>query len=204
MSRYSIVLSLAALMAWPVAAAVQYRHPGSPVTLPAGTAIIARLDQPLSTRYNPAGTQFSCTLAQPMQVNGEVVLPRGTRCHGTVVESKKSGHLKGRAEMALRLDSIQAQGRIYPVVTTGSNFAGKKKKSHNLKWIGGSTAGGTVIGAIAGGGAGALIGAAVGGAGGTAGAAATSKRNITLAAETPLTFRLAQPLTVHEPLRAAR
>jgi hypothetical protein len=185
-------------------AAVQSGNPVRTVTLPAGTPITVRLDQPLSTEYTHPGTQFSGTLPRPLVENGRVVLPQGTKCYGTVVQSKKSGHLKGRAEMALRLDSIHAHGRTYPVTTTGQNFSGKGKKKHNLKWIGGGAAGGTLIGAIAGGGTGALIGAGVGAAGGTAGAAATSKRNLTLAAETPLTFTLSHPVTLHEPLRAAR
>jgi hypothetical protein len=202
MLRYSsIMLPLTALVALPAVAVVP--GPGRAVTLPAGSTIVARLNQPVSTRNNPPGSQFACTLAQPVVAQGHVVLPRGARCQGTVVDSKRAGRLKGRPRMALRLDAIAANGRVYGVATTGDNFAGGRRRGHNLRWIGGGGAGGTVIGAIAGGGAGALIGAAVGAGAGTAGAAATSKRNLTLAAETPVMFKLAKPLTVSGPLRAA-
>jgi hypothetical protein len=201
MSWYSSILPLAFLLAWPGAAATQSYRFGQPVTLPAGTPMTVRLGRALSTEYDRAGSQFTATLADPIVVNGNLVLARGTRCYGTVVASKKSGHLKGRAEMVLRLDSIQAYGRSYPVVTVGPNFTGQGKKAHNWKWIGGGSAGGSLIGAIAGGGAGALIGAGVGAAGGAAGAAASSNRNLTLAAETPLTFNLARPVTLHKPLK---
>jgi hypothetical protein len=204
MPSYSAILPLAAVLAWPGIAAAQSRNAARTVTLPAGTPITVRLDQPLSTEHTPSGAQFTGTLAKPLIKNGQTVLPQGTKAYGTVVESKKSGRLKGHAQMALRLDSIHANGRVYPVATTGQNFAGKSKKSHNLKWIGGGGAGGTIIGAIAGGGTGALIGAGVGAAGGTAGAAATSNRNLTLAAETPLTFTLSHPVTLHERVRASR
>lgn len=197
MSGYSSVLPLSVLLAWSGIAAAQNYRTIHAVTLPAGTPITIRLDRALSTDHDPAGTRFSGTLANPISVKGSMVLPRGTRCYGTVMDSKRSGHLKGRAAMALRLDSIDAYGQNYPVETSGANFAGRGKKTHNWKWIGGAATGGTIIGAIAGGGAGALIGAGVGAAGGTAGAAATSKRNLTLAAETPVTFTLAHPVTLH-------
>jgi len=191
MSRYSsLMLPLAALI---VAATVPA---GRAITVPTGSTIVARLDQPVSTRNQP-GSQFACTLVQPVVAEGKVVLPRGSRCQGTVIGSKQAGRLKGRARIALRLDAIKANGRVYSIATTGDDFAGKRRRGHNLRWIGGGGAGGTVIGAIAGGGAGALIGAAVGAGAGTAGAAATSRRNLTLACETPIKFQLAKPLTVN-------
>ena len=192
------------LLAQPGVTAAASHQPWQAVTVPAGTPITVRLDRALSTEYDRPGTQFSASLVDPISVNRDMVLPRGTRCYGTVVASKESGHLKGKAEMALRLDSIEAYGRSYPVVTTDSNLMGHSKKSHNWKWIGGGAAGGSIVGAIAGGGAGALIGAGVGAAGGTAGAAATSKRNLTLPAETQLTFSLARPVTLHKPLGGVR
>jgi hypothetical protein len=66
----------------------------------------------------------------------------------------------------------------------------------NLGFIGGGAAGGALIGGLAGGGTGALIGSALGAGAGTAGAAATGKKEITLPAETRLSFRLRQPLAV--------
>lgn len=197
MRFYTAVLPLAVLFTLPGSIAAQSYHPRHPVTLPVGTPIAVRLNYPLSTEHDRAGTRFSATLAEPIRVDGHFEIPRGTQCHGTVVKSERSGHLKGKADMALRLDSIDAYGRSQTVVTIASNFRGKGKKGHNLKWIGGGTAGGTIIGALAGGGTGALIGAGVGAAGGTAGAAASSKRDLTLAAETPLTFTLAQPWILH-------
>jgi len=196
MIRHSELLSLAVLCSLPGVAAAQNHQRRQPVTVPAGTAITVRLNHALNSESDHAGTQFSGTLAEPISVNGGVVLPRGTQCYGTVVKSQESGHLKGKAEMELRLDSLVAHDRTYPVVTVGSSLRGKRKRAHNLKWIGGGAAGGSVIGAIVGGGTGALIGAGVGAVGGTAGAAATSNRSLKLPAETPLTFTLAQPLTM--------
>jgi outer membrane lipoprotein SlyB len=53
-----------------------------------------------------------------------------------------------------------------------------------------------LIGALAGGKKGAAIGGAVGAGGGTGVAAATGKKEIRLAPETKLTFKLSSPVTV--------
>lgn len=55
---------------------------------------------------------------------------------------------------------------------------------------GGTATAGAVIGAIAGGGKGVAIGAGAGAAAGTAGAAATGKQDVSLPAETVLTFTI--------------
>ncbi len=62
--------------------------------------------------------------------------------------------------------------------------------------IGGGAGLGTALGAFAGGPAGALIGAGAGAAVGTTGAYLTGKKNITLPAETALTFRLRRDLAI--------
>ena len=204
MSRLVGLLFLASALTPPSVFAVAVQHPARMITLPTGTPISVRLDQPLST-HNPTGTHFMASVMTPVVHDGAVVLPPGTRVQGYLAESKKSGHFKGHAVMALRLDSIDVHGRIYPVATSDAEFYGKHHKGHNLKWIGGGTGGGAVIGAIAGGGVGAIAGAGIGAAGGAAGAAATRRRNVSLAAETPLTFRLEQPVTIRQPEpRAAR
>jgi hypothetical protein len=62
--------------------------------------------------------------------------------------------------------------------------------------IGGGAGVGALIGGLAGGGKGAAIGAAAGAGAGTAGAGLTGNRDITLPAETPLTFKLIEPLEI--------
>ena len=69
-------------------------------------------------------------------------------------------------------------------------------RSANWAWIGGGAGGGTLIGALAGGGKGALIGGPVGAGAGVMAAYFTGKKDIHLRPETPLTFRLADPVTI--------
>ena len=168
----------------------------SEVTLPAGARIPVRLGQTLDTRRNAPGSPFIAHVSAPVTHDGRVVLPRGTVCRGHLVESKPSGRLKGRAVMALSLDSFELGGRNYTIRTSHMARVSKSHKQRNLALIGGGAATGAAIGAIAGAGVGALVGAGAGAAAGTTGAVITGKRNIRLGAETPLVFALREPVTV--------
>ncbi len=102
----------------------------------------------------------------------------------------------GRAHLSLVLDAVQVDGKTYDLRTTLGNRTGRNHKKRNFAWIAGGAGGGALIGAVAGGGEGALIGGPVGAGAGTAVAYFTGKRNIHLRPETPLTFRLEQPVTI--------
>jgi hypothetical protein len=124
------------------------------------------------------------------------IVPRGALARGHLVASKPSGRLKGRAIMALSLDSIEMRGRRYPVVTAERAFVSKGHKGRNLALIGGGAGTGAAIGAIAGEGVGAAIGAGAGAAAGTVGAVVTGKRQLRLAPETRVDFPLARPVRI--------
>jgi hypothetical protein len=160
------------------------------LVIPQGTALRVRIDQSIDTRRNRPGNRFQATLAEPVVQNGETLLPRGTRFAGHVMESKPSGRLKGRAVLSLTLDSFRANGREYPVSTGGSTRVSGRHRKRNLILIGGGTGAGASIGAIAAGGFGALLGAAAGGVAGTATAVFTGKKNVSVPAETLMTFPL--------------
>ena len=166
------------------------------IVLSSGTPLTVRLKEALDTRRDRPGTRFTAYLAAALvQKEGEV-LARGTVCHGHLVESKPSGRFRGRAVMALTLDSVEWNGQSYRVVTSAAARTTQIPKRRNLVWIGSGAGTGAAIGAIAGGGIGALIGAGAGAAAGTTGALGTGKRNLQLAPETRLTFRLREPVTV--------
>ncbi|MBI3668710.1 MAG: hypothetical protein HY237_02860 [Acidobacteria bacterium] len=147
-----------------------------PVNVPEGTAIHVVLDQTLASNRNHAGDDFEASVSQPVVVAGKTVIPKGARVHGRVVEADESGRLSHVAS---------AIGR-----------RGNNHNKRNAEFIGGGAAAGALIGGIAGHGKGALIGAAAGAGAGTAAAAATGKKDIAIPAETPLTFKLAQPVTI--------
>jgi hypothetical protein len=84
----------------------------------------------------------------------------------------------------------------YDVKTSSVSRSLNGKGKRTATFIGGGAGGGALIGGLAGGGKGALIGAALGAGAGTAGAAYTGEKEIVLPAESTLTFKLAEPVTI--------
>jgi outer membrane lipoprotein SlyB len=91
---------------------------------------------------------------------------------------------------------VEVEGDSYDIETTAITRTGQSHNKRNTMFIGGGAGAGAAIGAIAGGGKGALIGSAVGAGAGTATAAATGKLDISIPAESQLSFKLTQPVTV--------
>ena len=169
-----------------------------PMIVPAGTAIHVRLDHSLATNQNDSGETFAATVTSPVVVNGKEVIPAGAKAEGVVVTSKPSGRLKGHAYMTLALNSVNVNGTSYQVQTSTVSRQSGDHKKRNIALIGGGGGGGALIGALAGGGKGALIGGPVGAGAGLAVAAITGKKQVHIPAETAMSFRLTQPLTVPE------
>jgi hypothetical protein len=113
-----------------------------------------------------------------------------------VTVAKSAGKFKGNAELGVTLASVTVNGETYPVKTTSVTEAGKGRGKRTAIGAGGGAAVGAIIGAIAGGGKGAAIGAGAGAGAGTAGAAFTGNRDITIAPETKLRFKLKEPLEI--------
>jgi hypothetical protein len=156
--------------------------------VPAGTTIVMTLDDSVSSKDATTGQKVACSVAENVQVNGQTVIPRGSRGSCSVASVQASGRLKTPAKLWLKIDSITVKGATHTLSTRWSGQTGPSHEKRNVVAIGGGTAAGAIIGAIAGGGKGAAIGAAAGAGAGTAGAAMTGKKDITYPAETRLRF----------------
>ena len=167
-----------------------------PIVVDAGTAISVTVDQSVSSKTSNPGDHFDASLAAPVMVGEKRVIPSGAKARGTVTVAKSAGKFKGHAELAVTLDSITVNGREYSVKTTAVAEVGKGRGERTAIGVGGGAAVGAIIGAIAGGGKGAAIGAGAGAGAGTAGAAFTGNRDITIAPETKLSFKLKEPLEI--------
>lgn len=179
-----------------VGAAEVIGNRAKPVTMPESTAIHVTLDQAIASDQNRPGDHFDATVSEPVVIDGKTVIPQGAHAEGLVVDAKQSGRLMGRARLQLALQTVEVNGREYDLQTTSRTRVGGNHKKRNWAWIGGGAGGGALIGAAAGGGKGALIGGPVGAGAGTVAALLTGKKDIKLRPETPLTFELAQPVTV--------
>ena len=168
-----------------------------PLVVPAGTTLTVRLGESVGSKISAPGQSFSATLASPVTVDGNTVIPAGASARGTVVDAKPLGRFKGGAILELRLNSITVNGSEQRIKTSAVTRTLKGKGKRTAVMAGGGTALGAIIGGLAGGGKGAAIGAAAGAGAGTGGAAFTGNKEIVLPAESALSFRLTAPLEVN-------
>jgi hypothetical protein len=166
------------------------------VTLLPGTAVTVRLSGAVGSKFSAKGDHFRAIVAQPVKVNGKVVVPAGAEALGRVVEAVPQGRFKGAAELRLVLETVTLNKDSYDVQTSSVDRYQKGKGKRTATFIGGGAGGGALIGGLAGGGKGALIGAALGAGAGTAGAAYTGEKEIVLPAESALSFTLTEPVTI--------
>jgi len=169
-----------------------------PLVVPADTVIAVVLDQTISSKTSKPGDRFSATVESPVEIDGKVAIPKGARAGGVVKEVKAAGRFKGGALLVLKLTSVTVHGKDHEIQTSAAVTSSKGKGKRTAVMVGGGAAGGAGIGAIAGGGKGAAIGALIGAAAGTGGAGFTGNRDITLAAETALDFKLLEPVHIKQ------
>lgn len=191
--------------ATPAAAAAQDGPSPAPPPVPewlqisSGTPLSVRLEQSLSSDTSQPGESFRGRLTAPIEVNGEVAIPRGTQVAGTVMAADAAGHFEGRSRLVLRLTALTFDGQSYDLnthlVTRETAPQGKKAG----ETVGGAAGFGAIVGAIAGHGKGAAIGALGGAAAGTAIDGLSQPAEVSLPAESVLEFRLSSPLRVAPP-----
>jgi len=176
----------------------RYEMPRGPITVPPGTLMQVRTNEPVSSKQARGGEPIQFTLIQDVVLNGVLAIPRGATVHGVIAEVRhpEKGSLTGSAELALELTSLDLTGRTYSVQSDLFKVKGPGKGQRSA----GSVVGGALLGAIIGGavghGPGAAIGAVAGGGAGAAASAATSGPGVWIPAEALVSFHLVTPVTV--------
>ena len=170
--------------------------PPPPLVVPAGTSLVVRMGNTIDTKTANAGDSFTGTLAQSVAVDGVVAIPSGAGVAGTVVNSKSPGRFKGEGTLSVALTSINVRGVPTSIESSTYTQTVKGKGKRTAVMAGGGTGAGALIGGLAGGGKGALIGGLVGAGAGTAGAAFTGNKDLQIPAESVVTFKLGNSLTV--------
>jgi hypothetical protein len=173
---------------------------GNWISVPAGTRILIRVSETLSSANQRAGARFTGRLETNLMAQGIVAAPRGATVHGQVVSVQSAGRMAGGSELALELTDIVVNDTAHPIVTNTYQLQGQGQGGRTARSVATGAGLGTVIGAVAGGGRGAAIGAAGGGALGTARAAGGGGgQQANLAQGTLLEFRLQQPASLPRP-----
>jgi len=194
-AAFGIVAAIIGLAFW---------HPGvarlippTNVTLAQNTALTLRLDQSISSKNSASGQRYGAKLAQPLVVDGRVVLPAGTEFFATVTQAIPAGKVAGGATLRIELSSFSFQGKEYQVKAPPLVRVTQGQGKRTAKVAGGGALIGAVVGALVHGGKGAAIGAVAGAGAGAVGAATTNHPlDVVLPAESLVTFHLAGPVTV--------
>lgn len=168
-------------------------------TIPAGTPLVVRSLDSISSARNNVGDRFQLTLDEPLVVNGHTVARKGSTVTGRITQAKRSGRVKGRAQLGFTLVSLQPAGhhQSYEIRTRSYAKEAPGTKKRDAMVIGGGAGIGTAIGAIAGGKKGAAIGAAVGGGAGTGTVLSTRGKEVEFPSETRFTLKLRAPVQIH-------
>jgi hypothetical protein len=167
------------------------------LTIPSGTILVVRVNDFLSSDKNQIGDSFTATLDQPIVVNGWVVARRGQLLTGKVKEAKKAGRVKGVSQLGVELtDLTVVDGRQLPILTDLSKASAGTSHGQDAATIGTTTGLGALIGSAADWGTGAAIGAGAGAVAGIGAVLLTRGHPTILEPETPLSFRLLDPVTV--------
>jgi len=166
------------------------------VTVPAGTVVNVRVNEPLSSKTSQAGERFTGVIAEPVEIGDSVVIPKGADATGEVTEAVPLGRFKGGAKLGIALRTVTINGRTYKVEAAPVERTAKGKGKRTGTMVGGGAGLGALIGGLAGGGKGAAIGAITGAGAGGAGAAFTGNKDIVIPSESVLSFKLSQPVSV--------
>jgi hypothetical protein len=190
-----------------------------PTAIPAGTALSVHLRTPLSSATSRPGDTFEAVLDEPVFVRGRVVAPRGARVTGRVLDARAASELQEPGYMRLALSTVSLNGQSLPLQTSSIFVKSGSHEKRNLNEAIGASTSGTSLGrtsigtasinkasinktsiskastsSLARNGKGTLIGASTGAAAGFETDYATENKDVGIAPERRLTFRLAQPV----------
>jgi hypothetical protein len=173
--------------------------PPPPLVVPAGTHLVIRVGNSITSKTANPGDAFTGSLARAVVVDGVVAIPAGAGVSGRVVNAKSPGKFKGEGILSIALTAVNVGGAPVAIKTSTYTRVVKGKGKRTAKMVGGGTGAGMLIGGLAGGGKGVLVGGLVGAGAGTVGAAATGNKELEIPAESAVTFRLAHAITLNQP-----
>lgn len=89
--------------------------PEEPLRLPAGTEVVLELAGDVSSAVVQRGDPFALRLAEPVFVDGRIVLPAGIAGFGEVIEAARHGVGGKPGKLILSARSLNVDGRLLPL-----------------------------------------------------------------------------------------
>jgi hypothetical protein len=188
----------------------------APVTaadIPQGAHVLLRMLNSISTRTAQPGDAVYMQTASPIAAGGRILVPVGSYVNGSVVDSKRSGRTSGRAQIALRIETLTLPSgtvvRVAPHLTSVDPDNSDQKmmpRENDMRQGGTKGRDAALIAVIAGSGAsagglvngweGAGIGAAAGAAVGVASVLVTRGREVDLRAGATFDVVFERPVSI--------
>ncbi len=133
--------------------------------IPAGTVIRVKMDNEINSESSNPGDTFTVTVADPVEIDGLVVLPIGTMIEGRVHTVKRAALGRRDGKLAVIFQTLFLDAGLKRDIEGDIELAAPKRNGSPtsiLTVIGGGVAG-AVVGAITQANNGALFGAGIGG-----------------------------------------
>ncbi len=84
--------------------------------IPQGSHLLLRMVNSVNTRTAQEGDYVYLRTSSPISVDGQILIPTESYVQGVVSHAKKSGRVKGRAEIAIRFESLTLpSGKVYKI-----------------------------------------------------------------------------------------
>jgi len=82
--------------------------------IPQGAHVLLRMENSINTRTAQEGDYVYLRTSSPISTGGEIVVPVGSYVQGMVTQAKRSGRVAGRAQLAIRLETLTlASGKVF-------------------------------------------------------------------------------------------
>ncbi|GEM_PF-1187114 len=174
--------------------------PPPPLVVPTGTSLSVVLSDTVTTATAHAGDPITATVASDVtDAAGAVVIPAGSRVHGSVTASSGPAHTP---HLGVAFNSVDVRGQSYPVQSNITVLPIVQSRRTARAAQVGEVAGGAAVGGLLGraiGGkksGGTLIGALAGAAAGVAVADKTESHDAVLPRGARVTLQLTSPISV--------
>ncbi len=180
-------------------------------TVPRGTLLMIKLDQPISSFSSRLGDTISATLDNDIFINDSIAIPAGSEVIGQVANVNDSGRLGKHGEIDVRFHSVKTpDGHLVPIsghIVTSDQTGILKGDTYTrdvikgIAYAAGGTGVGTLMGTAAGSivgsaGAGAVLGLGVGALGGMSYALLRKGKDVVIPSGSRMSIVLDQPVNV--------